>query len=128
MNNNINSQIERINIENVIWLIYFFLIGYNLYSNYLEEKYLLNNNFAAKEKFRTINKWVLTISLIIYCYFLYINFEDWQNLKYRDSYNRKKLTTYSFIASILFVLAGIITLYVACNVNALDEENEMGII
>lgn len=128
MNKNINSKIERINIENFIWLIFFFLIGFNLYSNYLEKKYILANDKNARKKFREINKIVLTISLIIYFYFLYISWNDVHNLKYNDSENKKKLATYSFIASILFVLAGIITLYVVCNVNVLDEENELGII
>ncbi len=128
MNNTVNREIERINIENIIWLIYFFLIGFNIYSNYLEIKYLNEKNLAAREKFRTINETIFFISLLIYLYFLYLNWQDITSLNSTSSLNRVKLTTYSFIASILFVLAGIITLYVACNIKVLDNESEVGFI
>ena len=127
-NNQINNQLERINIENIIWLVYFFLIGYNIYSNYLETKYIKEQDTEARKQFREINKTVLTISLIIYIYFLYLNWQDINSLDNTSSSSKKKLTTYSFIASILFVIAGILTLYVACNINVLDEESEIGII
>ena len=128
MNNTVNREIERINIENIIWLIYFFLIGFNIYSNYLEIKYLNEKDLAAREKFRAINETIFFISLLIYLYFLYLNWQDITSLNSTSSLNRVKLTTYSFIASILFVLAGIITLYVACNIKVLDNESEAGFI
>lgn len=128
MNNTVNRQLERINIENIIWLIYFFLIGFNLYSNYLEAKYLSDKDIESRERFRYINEMIFFISLIIYLYFLYLNWQDITTLDSNSSPNRVKLTTYSFIASILFVLAGILALYVACNIKVLDNESEIGFI
>lgn len=128
MNNTVNRQLERINIENIIWLIYFFLIGFNLYSNYLEAKYLSDKDIESRENFRYINEMIFFISLIIYLYFLYLNWQDITSLDSNSSPNRVKLTTYSFIASILFVLAGILALYVACNIKVLDNESEIGFI
>ena len=129
MNNLLNREIERINVENFIWLIYFFLIGYNIYSNYLEKKYLIDKDQEARKKIRMINETVLFISLIIYIYFLLLNWNDLANLKTTDSNKRVKLTTISFIASVLFVISGCLTLYVACNISALDEEErEVAII
>jgi hypothetical protein len=128
MNNTVNRQLERINIENIIWLIYFFLIGFNLYSNYLEAKYLSDKDIESRERFRYINEMIFFISLIIYLYFLYLNWQDITSLDSNSSPNRVKLTTYSFIASILFVLAGILALYVACNIKVLDNESEIGFI
>lgn len=126
--NLLNRQLERISIENFIWLVYFFLVGFNIYSNYLEKKYILDKDINAKQKFRKINENVLLISLIIYMYFLFLNWQDLTNLKLTDSKKRIKLTTYSFIASILFVIGGLLTLYVAININTLDEDAEIGII
>jgi hypothetical protein len=126
--NLLNRQLERINIENFIWLVYFFLVGFNIYSNYLEKKYILDKDINAKQKFRKINENILLISLIIYMYFLFLNWQDLTNLKLTDSKKRIKLTTYSFIASILFVIGGLLTLYVAININTLDEDAEIGII
>ena len=128
MNNTVNRQLERINIENIIWLIYLFLIGFNLYSNYLEAKYLSDKDIESRERFRYINEMIFFISLIIYLYFLYLNWQDITSLDSNSSPNRVKLTTYSFIASILFVLAGILALYVACNIKVLDNESEIGFI
>ena len=128
MNNTVNRQLERINIENIIWLIYFFLIGFNLYSNYLEAKYLSDKDIESRERFRYINEMIFFISLIIYLYFLCLNWQDITSLDNNSSPNRVKLTTYSFIASILFVLAGILALYVACNIKVLDNESEIGFI
>jgi len=128
MNNTVNRQLERINIENIIWLIYFFLIGFNLYSNYLEAKYLSDKDIESRERFRYINEMIFFISLIIYLYFLCLNWQDITSLDSNSSPNRVKLTTYSFIASILFVLAGILALYVACNIKVLDNESEIGFI
>ena len=128
MNNTVNREIERINIENIIWLIYFFLIGFNLYSNYLETKYLNDKDIESREKFRYINEMIFTVSLMVYLYFLYLNWQDITSLDSNSSPSRIKLTTYSFIASILFVLAGILTLYVACNIKVLDNESEVGFI
>ena len=66
MNNTVNREIERINIENIIWLIYFFLIGFSIYSNYLETKYLNEKDLVAREKFRNINETIFFIILLIY--------------------------------------------------------------
>ena len=42
MDNNKREQFRNLKIEDIIWIIYFFIIGANLYSNYLQE----NNLFA----------------------------------------------------------------------------------
>ena len=69
MNNSIFEKIKETNIEDIIWLTYFFTIIANLYSNYLERDYIKNNNIRSRNLFRQINLYVLVIAFFIYLYF-----------------------------------------------------------
>ena len=97
---------------------------FNLYSNYLEKLYLKTNQRFYKQKFRQINKIVLSVILIIYIYFAYLAFMDETTLtRYKNANPKKKrLTDLVFIASILFLVGGVISLYVATKSDDFDEE------
>ena len=124
MNNDKMNTIKRINIESFIWIIYIFLVCFNLYSNYLEKLYLKTNQKFYKQKFRQINKTVLTIILFIYIYFAYVAFKDETTLtRYKNTNpNKKRLTDLVFVAAILFLIGGVISLYVATKDDDFDEE------
>lgn len=124
MNNDKMNTIKRINIESFIWIIYIFLVSFNLYSNYLEKLYLRTNQKFYKQKFKKINKTILTVILFIYIYFAYIAFKDETTLtRYKNTNpKKKKLTDLVFIAAILFLIGGIISLYVATKDDDFDEE------
>lgn len=116
-------SLKRIDIESFIWIIYIFLIGFNLYSNYLEKLYLKTNQPFYKKKFQNINKVVLTVILLIYIYFVYIAYQDETSLTRYNSNKKKKIyTDLIFIASILFLIGGAISLYVASKSDIIDEE------
>lgn len=118
------KTLRKINIESFIWVIYIFLVCFNLYSNYLEKLYLKTNQRFYKQKFRQINKIVLSVILIIYIYFAYLAFKDETTLtRYKNANPKKKrLTDLVFIASILFLVGGVISLYVATKSDDFDEE------
>lgn len=124
MNNDKMDTIKRINIESFIWIIYIFLVCFNLYSNYLEKLYLKTNQKFYKQKFRQINKTVLTVILFIYIYFAYVAFKDETTLtRYKNTNpNKKRLTDLVFVAAILFLIGGVISLYVATKDDDFDEE------
>ncbi len=124
MNNDKMNTIKRINIESFIWIIYIFLVCFNLYSNYLEKLYLKTNQKFYKQKFRQINKTVLTVILFIYIYFAYVAFKDETTLtRYKNTNpNKKRLTDLVFVAAILFLIGGVISLYVATKDDDFDEE------
>ena len=116
-------SLKRIDIESFIWIIYIFLIGFNLYSNYLENLYLKTNQPFYKKKFQNINKAVLTVILLIYIYFVYIAYQDETSLtRYNSNKNKKFYTDLIFIASILFLIGGAISLYVASKSDIIYEE------
>ena len=122
MNNNIIETLKRINIEDYIWIIYLFLVGYNLYSNYLEKKFLISKDKYLYNKFHSINTTVSFIALIIFIYFLITSYEDVTKLNNNASENEKKFKTLTFIASLLFVFGSAISLYVVAKSPDLDNE------
>jgi uncharacterized membrane protein len=121
------KRIERIDTETFIWLIYLFIIGFNLYSNYLEKKYIQENDLKAQSDFRLINNEILFISLIIYVYFLYISWDNLQNTQ-NSNPHKQQLLKYQVIASVLFVLGGLLALYVSLNTSNGSIDNEIAIV
>ena len=51
-------------------------------SNYYEEKYLFTKDYKSKKVYKNINLTVLVIGLLIYLYFVIINYENIRNSKY----------------------------------------------
>lgn len=101
----VNNQFKNIEIENIIWLIYLFIIGANFISNYIEEKYLYTLDNTYKKIYRYINILVLFIALCIYIYTTYTTIKGIN--KKSPSYRKLLL-----LASICILIGGIIYLYV----------------
>ncbi len=118
---NTNKQLKRIKIETFIWYIYIFILLFNIYSNYLEELAIKNNDKKCRKKFRKINEGVFLIVLIIYIYFLYINYENILNINNMND-KQKHISYISMFVSILFVLAGFLSLYLAFKNDEFDQE------
>lgn len=116
---NMEKKLKRIENEDIIWCIYFFIIGFNLYSDYLEKEYVLTKNPEAHKLYKTINIGILIVAIFIYLYFVYISYNDYQNAKTNKN---KFYANLALLASILFLLGGAITLYVVYNSKSEDEE------
>ncbi len=121
-----NNELKRLYQEDIIWYIYFFIIAFYLYSNHLEESYLKNKDENIRKRFRKINEIVYTIVLIIYIYFLVMNLDRLKELDKNCSSRRKRSVYLSILISILFIISGVITLYLSFESEILD--NEIGII
>lgn len=114
--------LRKIKAENIVWMIYLFLIGFSFYTNYLEQKYILYNDLEAKEKYRTGNILIFSIALIVYFYFFEDNIKDVENLSFYDSPSKKFWNQLNLVASTLIVIAGIIFLIIAIFDIELDTE------
>ena len=114
MNKSVSGQIDNIEKENIIWLIYLFIIGANFISNYFEEKYLYNMDDNYRKIFRYINILVLFIALCIYIYTTYVTYKNTK----KDSQTYRKLL---LLASICILIGGAIYLYVEIFKNANPE-------
>ena len=111
MNKNISSHLFDVEKENIIWLIYLFIIGANFISNYFEEKYLYTVDEKYRKIFRYINILVLFIALCIYIYTTYVTYKNTK----KDSPTYRKLL---LLASICILIGGAIYLYVEVYKNA----------
>ena len=111
MNDNL-KRIKQIDIENFIWIIYFFIIGLCLYGNKLEKNYFLTGNNIDKSNYRKINIIIFVIAVIIYLYFFIDSYQEVNNLNSYDSNEKKTYNELSLLGSTLVLISGIIFLYI----------------
>lgn len=119
MNDNY-KRLKQIEIENKVWIIYFFLIGLCLYGNSFEKKYFLYGNNYDKEKYRKITIFIFSIAVIIYFYFFIDSYKDVKNNNYNTK--SKSYSELSFLGSTLILISGLIFLYLAVDDTDLDIE------
>lgn len=121
MNNSIFEKIIETNIEDIIWLTYFFTIIANLYSNYLERDYIKNNNIRSRNLFRQINLYVLVIAFFIYLYFVFLSYKSIRNLRSNATQKKVFLTNLTLISALLFLIAGALNIFIQKN-SIYDDE------
>ena len=119
MNDNY-KRLKQIEIENKIWIIYFFLIWLCLYGNSFEKKYFLYGNNYDKEKYRKITIFIFSIAVIIYFYFFIDSYKDMKNNNY--NIKSKSYSELSFLGSTLILISGLIFLCLAVDDTDLDIE------
>lgn len=106
----INETLNELRIEDFIWIIYLFLILFALASNHFEKQFVLTRNQTSENNFRKINTFIFFVTLLIYLYFVRLN---WKNLKKLDASSSPKSVLFanlSFFVAILFLIGGVISL------------------
>ena len=84
--------------------------------------FLITNNKNSQKKYKTINITIFVVALFIYVYFVFINYEDVATLKKEVTKKEVILTHASLIAALLFLIGGIIALFVEINrTSGLDD-------
>lgn len=121
MNNN-ESRIKQIEAENLIWIVYLFIIGLCLYANSFEKRYFEKGNKNDKETYRYLTIIIFVIAIIVYIYFFIDGYESVKNMNPFMNKKTKDLNNLSFIGSTLILLSGIIFLYIAVVDTDLDVE------
>ena len=109
--NNFAKQLTRVEDENIVWIIYLFVIIFNFISNKYERDYLMYKNLKDKKIYKTINKTLVIVLFILYIYFLSLSFEDLKDLTKKDSPKKVQDTKLSVITNILFLIGGAIVIY-----------------
>lgn len=121
-NDVLNDKLRQLKIEDFIWIIYIGIILLSWYSNSLERKYFVYNDFDSKEKYRKIMIFIFSILIVVYLYFLKDSYSDLQNINNYDSPKTKSLVYLSFVGSFLILISGIIFLYIALEDRDLNVE------
>ena len=113
-NNATDSEtLNEIRIEDYIWIIYIFLAIFAIVSNHYEKEYELKHEKKDEKTFRNINTFIFVITLIIYIYFVIINYKHIKKLNPNSSFKEILIENAGFIASVLFLIAGAISLFIS---------------
>lgn len=118
----IGIKLQRINTEDFIWVIYFFIALFAIISDTYEKKFLINNDKKAQKTYKTINITIFIVALFIYVYFVFINYQDVNELKKEASKKEVLNQHLSLISALLFLVGGAIALYVELTGDTPDIE------
>lgn len=116
------EKLKQIKDENLIWLIYIFLIFLCFYSNKYEKNYILFENNHDKKRYKELTILIFSIALIIYLYFFYDSYKGIKKLKATDSQKKKDLSNLNLLGSTLILISGLIFLYIAITDTDLEVE------
>ena len=108
MNDNA-SEVKELEFEKVLWWIVIFLSALNIYGDNLEQLFFKNNNIGAEKKAKKIFIFTITVSLIIYLYYVYRNYKYYSVSKFKR--NETFLYLIRLIGSIFVVVGVIFILY-----------------
>ena len=117
MNNNIDMELNRLNFEDILWVIFIFLSVMNIISNKLQKEYIVSNKQYYEDKANNISVCVLTILVFIYLYFFLRNYNMYNNKDTPSSEDMVKV-----IGSFLFIVGTLCLLYFQIN----SDDNFIG--
>lgn len=119
--NDLNETLKCLQIEDYIWVIYIFLSIIAIISDYYERDYFINHTNLSYKKFHFLNLENGIIIFVIYVYFLYLAYTRYKKQHGYVSLKRDILNDISFIANMLFVIAGLCVIIV--ELFSRDDEN-----
>ena len=119
---NIGVKLQRINNEDLIWIIYFFIVIGALLSNNYERNYLKTGDSSQQKKFRLLNITIFSVAFFIYFYFVLTNYEDIKTLRRNASKKEVLNAQIALISSLLFLVAGALALIAELNRPGADED------
>ena len=115
------AHLKRLKNEDFIWIIYFFIAAFAIFSNKLEREYILNNNNVAYKKSKTINIILFLVAFFIYLYFVLLFTQDLNNMEKNFNNEKYRNTFLQLIAALLFLIGGIIYLVEAISERDIEE-------
>ncbi len=123
--NDINKKLKRLKNEDFIWIVYFFIVVFALYSNKLDRNYLLNKDNEAYKREKYINITIFFVAFFIYLYFLLLLTEDIGSMEKNFDDPAYRSTFIQLIAAILFLIGGAI--YLINEITRKDDALDVGL-
>ena len=118
---NIFNRLQRLNSENKIWIIYFFIAAFALLANHYEKDFLLKRNINDYQKEKTIHIVIFFVAFFIYLYFVLVFTEDLNNMEKNFNNARYRQALLKLVAAILFLIGGAIYLIQEVSTNEIEE-------
>lgn len=111
--NDVISKIEELEFEKILWLIFIFISALNIYGDNLEELFFKENDIQSENLSKTIFIFTISISLLIYLYFVYRNYNNYK--KDQENKINTNLDLIRLAGSILIVVGVVFILYYEVN-------------
>lgn len=124
--NDISRKLKQLRNEDIIWIIYFFIVVFALYSNKLDRDYLLNHDNSAYKSEKYINIGIFFVTFFIYLYFVLLLTEDLSNMERNFNNDNYRSTFIQLIAAILFLIGG--SIYLINEIVRKDDDLDVGLI
>lgn len=118
MNYKTKSEIDRLNFEDLLWIIFICLSILNIVANYYQKEYVISDYQYYEDKANNISIVVLSILVFVYLYFFTRNLNMYKN-KYNEVTNADFIKV---VGSLLFVIGTICLLYFQIN----SDDNFIG--
>ena len=118
---NIFNRLQRLNSENKIWIIYFFIAAFALLANHYEKDFLLKRNINDYQKEKTIHIVIFLVAFFIYLYFVLVITKDLTNMEKNFNNARYRQALLKLVAAILFLIGGAIYLIQEVSTNEIEE-------
>ena len=115
------DRLNDIKTENIIWVIYIFIIVLSFIANNYETNYIKYNDNKSKDDYRYLMLLIFSILVIVYFRILKDSLRDVKKTSYLNN-KVSKLNKLSFIGSLLVFISGIIFLYIIYNDTYIDVE------
>lgn len=115
------DRLNDIKTENIIWVIYIFIIVLSYIANNYETNYIKYNDNKSKDDYRNLMLLIFSVLVIVYFKFLKDSLRDVKKTSYLNN-KVSKLNKLSFIGSLLVFISGIIFLYIIYNDTDIDVE------
>ena len=115
------NRLKMLRTEDFIWITYFFIAAFAIFSNAFERDYVKTNNISSYKKSKTINIIIFFVAFFIYLYFVLLFTTELNNME--KNFNNKKYrnTFLQLIAAIHFLIGGAINLFQEISSYDVDE-------
>ena len=124
--NDIEKKLKRLRNEDIVWIVYFFIVVFALYSNKLDRDYLIKKDYGAYKREKYINIAIFFVAFFIYLYFLLLLTEDLGSMEMNFNDPNYRSTFIQLIAAILFLIGGAI--YLINEITRKDDALDVGLI
>ena len=118
----INEQLAELRIEDYIWIIFIFVSIAAIVSDYFEKDWLLTKNKKNYQTYKNINVTLLTISFIVYLYFVLLSYKKYKQTRHNKSIKELFFSEVNLFAASLFLIGGLLNIYTEVKSNVGDAD------
>ncbi len=104
-------KLDKLNIDDFIWLIYFFIVIFSLIANSFQRKYLFTKDKRYRNNGRVITLTLLIVAFFIYFYFVLDSIDDINILRTNKDPDRKRVAMERLITTLVFLVGGALSIY-----------------